>query len=116
MKKLATLCNYGRGSKGIYRKKTTPAGSFKIANAFGLFDMHGNVWEWCADKWHSNYEVIPNSKDWVEGGDKESHALRGGSWLNYPPHCRSACRFNNDPDSRYDHTGFRVACSARGLL
>ncbi len=93
--------SYGRGAKGIYLEKTTPVGSFKVANAFGLFDMHGNVWEWCADNWHGNYEVVPNSKEWVEGGDKERHTLRGGSWNNNPQNCRSACRNNNHDAPRY---------------
>ena len=106
---------YGRGKEGESRGKTTPVGSLKVANAFGLFDMHGNVWEWCADNWHKNYEVVPDNKDWVEGGNKEIHSLRGGSWNNFPRFCRSACRSYNVADDRGNSIGFRVACSARGV-
>jgi formylglycine-generating enzyme required for sulfatase activity len=108
---------YGRGQKGEYRAKTTPVGSFNVANAFGLYDMHGNVWERCEDTWHSNYKGAPtDGSAWVDELNKTSHSLRGGSWDYNPHYCRSACRYNNNTDGRYDLIGFRVACSARGLL
>ena len=104
--------SYGRGPKGIYRQETTPVGSFKVANAFGLSDMHGNVWEWCADRWHDNYEGAPSDGSaWLEGGS-ESYLLRGGSWADDPRGCRSAGRDDLARDTRYDLIGFRVACSA----
>ena len=108
--------SYGRGMKGIYLEKTTPVGKFNAANAFGISDMHGNVREWCADTWHSNYKGAPeNGSAWIELNET-SHLLRGGSWLNVPDYCRSASRSYLNADNRYDFIGFRVACLARGLL
>jgi len=107
---------YGRGKEGEYRQKTTPVGYFKFANSFGLFDMHGNVREWCADTWHSNYKGAPeDGSAWVEL-NKTSHLLRGGSWYNNPDNCRSAFRDYLNADLRSITFGFRVACLARGLL
>jgi formylglycine-generating enzyme required for sulfatase activity/tRNA A-37 threonylcarbamoyl transferase component Bud32 len=107
--------NYGAGPEGSYREGTTDVGSFP-PNAFGLHDMHGNVWEWCQDVWHDSYEgASTNASAWIEGGKQERRVRRGGSWCNYPRFCRSACRFNIDPGYRHYFIGFRVICEAPGL-
>ena len=77
--------------KGEYRQQTTPVGQFP-PNAFGLYDMHGNVWESCLDNWHDNYDGAPtDGSAWVDN-DNRYQIMRGGSWLNYPANCRSAYR------------------------
>ena len=97
--------------------QTTLVGNFNVANAFGLCDMHGNVWEWCADHWHSNYEGAPSDgSDWIEKHDnrKKLMTLRGGSWLNDPVICRSASRSYDDWELRdfiVNDIGFRVVCA-----
>ena len=96
---------YGTGKKGIYREKTTPVGSFP-ANAWGLYDMHGNVFEWCQD-WYSVYP----EKDIVDPqgpGKGEFRVLRGGSWYVNPVNCRSAYRGGDVPGYRNDFFGLRV--------
>ena len=101
---------YASAPKGIYRKKTTDVGSFP-PNNFGLYDMHGNVWEWCKDDWHDNYDGAPtDGSAWLSGDDRYS-PLRGGSWVNDPDDCRSATRSNNIRRvNRYIINGFRVVC------
>jgi formylglycine-generating enzyme required for sulfatase activity len=107
---------YGNGPKGEHRQETTPVGMFP-ANAWGLQDMHGNVWEWCLDHWHDSYEGAPtDGRAWVEeeGLDGEQSGkerlLRGGSWFARPQFCRSAFRFRFPPVSRSKYWGFRVCC------
>jgi formylglycine-generating enzyme required for sulfatase activity len=95
-----------------YRKETTPVGSFKVANAFGLYDMHGLVWEWCADSWHKNYIDAPtDGTTWETGGDENRRVLRGGSWSFSPILCRSASRSWNEADGGLRVCGFRVVAS-----
>ena len=109
---------YDDGPKGKYRKETTPVNHFKYANAYGLSDMHGNVWEWCQDPWHSNYDGAPDDgSSWIDVNDNDSQKVqRGGSWDDYPRNCRSASRVSSSPGNRYDIIGFRVVCSAPSSL
>lgn len=105
---------YGEGVKGIYRKEAIKVGSFRVANNFGLYDMHGNVWEWCQDNWHSNYRDAPtDGSAWLNTSNNYEMLLRGGSWSNNPDNCRSASRhydflMNNHWEG---NVGFRVVCS-----
>jgi formylglycine-generating enzyme required for sulfatase activity len=107
---------YGNGPKGEYRNQTIPVGQFP-ANAFGLYDMHGNVREWCADEWHENYDGSPTDCSvWLNGNDKLS-PLRGGSWLDDPDICRSAIRLNfYRRDVHIFYTGFRLVCDGGRAL
>jgi formylglycine-generating enzyme required for sulfatase activity len=108
---------YADGPAGEDAKATTPIDHFGLANAFGLSDMHGNVWEWCQDHWHSNYKGAPtDGSAWIEGGNSERRILRGGSWFDDPWYCRSASRNTYGSDNRYNDNGFRVVCSAPRAL
>ena len=99
---------YANTPKGKYRRQTTPVGIFP-PNNFGLYDMHGNVWEWCADTAHENYQGAPqDGSAWID--DKNQKVLRGGSCAVKPWNCRSACRFiSYKKDDIFDF-GFRVVC------
>lgn len=88
-------------------KYTSPVVSFP-ANNFGLYDMHGNVWEWVQDCWHENYNGAPdNSSPWLDG-DCERRFLRGGSWGSNSRDTRSATRRGFPADFRFGNIGFRL--------
>jgi len=103
--------------KGKFRYQTTPVGEFP-SNAFGLYDMHGNVWEWCLDDWHDNYEGAPtDGNPWFDDNNlyqkKRTAILRGGCWVNYPKDCCCASRYSYvrvERDQLYGYVGFRVVC------
>ena len=99
---------YGSGPEGVDLEQTTDVGSFP-PNAFGLYDMHGNVWEWCQDVWHGNYNGAPtDGSAWLSGGDGSLRLLRGGSWSLFPRYCRSAVRLGVNAGHCYYDLGFRV--------
>jgi formylglycine-generating enzyme required for sulfatase activity len=84
----------------------------KEPNAFGLYDMHGNVWEWVEDDWHDDYEGAPgDGRVWVNEPRGAYRVIRGGSWISIASLCRSAYRSNDSPDYRDSNTGFRLARS-----
>ena len=101
---------YRGGPKGVYRHESTDVGAFP-ANAFGLHDMHGNVWEWCADAWHGDYTGAPTDGSAWLGPDGVDRAMRGGCWHDPPDICRSAARLRQRPVDGEDFYGFRVALS-----
>ena len=101
---------YASEPKGQYRQATTKVGSFP-PNAFGLCDMHGNVWEWCEDYWHANYQGAPiDGTAWLSQGDTRYRLRRGGSWNHDPRYCRSAYRSYYNPVDRLNIIGFRAVC------
>ena len=106
-----TTSSYNGSPTRERRGETTDVGSFP-ANDWGLCDMHGNVLEWCEDDWHGSYEGAPNDASaWVETDRTGARRLlRGGSWVNGPLNCRSACRNYSSRDGRYNFVGFRVCC------
>ena len=107
---------YGDGPTGQYRKQTTEVGSFP-ANAFGFYDMHGNVWEWCLDHGHESYDGAPtDGSAWTKGGDSSQRLLRGGSWFSNPVNCRSANRYRVARGNLFSYVGFRIVSSASWTL
>ncbi len=101
---------YAGGEKGGYRQRTVPVGSLP-PNGYGLYEMHGNVWEWCEDTWHKSYDGAPcDGSAWVNVG-AAYRVMRGGGWFEAAGGCRSACRGKNQSGFRGYSTGFRPARS-----
>jgi formylglycine-generating enzyme required for sulfatase activity len=88
--------------------RTAEVGTFP-PNAWGLYDMHGNVWEWCEDNWHGDYERAPQDGSVWTGGEVSRRVVRGGSWGGSPDFLSSAYRNWHHPDHRHSTFGFRVA-------
>jgi len=113
----STMANFNgnypyNADKGVYREKTTDVGSFK-PNAYGLYDMHGNTWEWCFDWYYEAYysrSPVNNPKGSDRGDDR---VLRGGSWFHYGSYLRSASRIHFFPSARCNDIGFRLVRSAQ---
>jgi formylglycine-generating enzyme required for sulfatase activity len=102
-------------SRGEFRKKTVPVETFS-ANAWGLFQVHGNIYEWVEDCWNPSYAGAPaNGSPWTSG-DCDTRVLRGGSWLNHSKYLRSAYRDRVAPGERSNHRGFRVARSIESAV
>jgi formylglycine-generating enzyme required for sulfatase activity len=99
---------YNGSSPGEFRQRTVDAGSLP-RNAFGLYEMHGNVWEWVQDCYKPSYDGAPTDGSAVTSGDCKLHIMRGGAWNYYPKFLRSAYRFATAPDVRTNNGGFRVA-------
>jgi formylglycine-generating enzyme required for sulfatase activity len=106
--------SYASAANGEYRQKTTSAGIFP-ANGFGLYDMHGNLWEWCLDEWVNNYNNSPTDGSAREGvglpANDIQRLLRGGSWLSLAKDCRSAYRNGLAGSIRLNTCGLRVVAS-----
>jgi sulfatase modifying factor 1 len=101
------MLSEGRANFGCRLKRTSQIDLFP-ANAFGLHDMHGNVWEWCQDRADGKTDQEGDIKDPQRARSGTARVQRGGSWYNGRETCRAAARCRNDPTSRYSNFGFRV--------
>ncbi|MEM9271923.1 MAG: SUMF1/EgtB/PvdO family nonheme iron enzyme [Cyanobacteria bacterium P01_F01_bin.143] len=102
---------YASESKGEYCGETAAVGKYP-PNAFGLYDLHGNVWEWCEDDLHDSYKNTPTDGSAWLSGESSDKVIRGGSWDSYPYNCRSAIRRYFTRGDRLSNIGFRVVCVA----
>jgi formylglycine-generating enzyme required for sulfatase activity/predicted Ser/Thr protein kinase len=98
---------YNQSPQGEYRRRPTPVGSF-AASDFGLYDMHGNVWEWCEDNYSRDYYEQSTLRDPPGSSAGSLKVTRGGSWYDYPGRCRSAGRESTSPTRASPYQGFRV--------
>ena len=99
---------YGSGSKGRYLKKTVPVGSY-APNAFGVHDIHGNVYEWVSDCYNASHAGNPRNGQRRTDGKCDRRIIRGGSWVTHGYQMRAAKRLSYTMDYRYDDFGFRLA-------
>ncbi len=99
---------YGNGPQGAYRRKTMAVGSFP-ANNFGIYDIHGNVYEWVEDCWNPNHVGAPGNGSARKDGDCKFRVMRGGSWVTHGYQMRAAKRLRYTTNYRYDDYGFRIA-------
>ncbi|MFM7530737.1 MAG: formylglycine-generating enzyme family protein [Nodosilinea sp.] len=104
---------YKQEPRGLYRQQPTVVGSF-LPNAFGLHDMHGNVWEWCLDHWHDRYNdnAPSDGSAWLSEDSTALRVLRGGSWTVPSKQCSSAYRLRS-ATNRHNHFGIRVVCEEK---
>lgn len=101
---------FGDGPRGVYRHVTTEGGTFP-PNTFGLYDMHGNLWEWCADNWLDDYSSAPRDSSAYRSKESHFRVARGGSWHELPELCRSAARLRFLQSEGDEFIGVRVVCS-----
>ena len=100
---------FAKEPRSVYGHVTTPGGTFP-PNPFGLYDMHGNLWEWCADNWLEDYSASPRDSSAYQTQKDPFRVARGGSWHEPPGLCRSALRIRFNQSDAEEFIGFRVVC------